>query len=178
MKWTIRPAVADDLPACLALDHTSTSDFVWQVEAEHAPDGISYCFRTVRLPRPMAVLYPLEPDMILQAWQQRDYFLVAEGESRVYGYLSLHVDRAYGIGWVKGLVVDRPWRRNRIGSALLMQVQKWARMNNLRRITVETQTKNFPAISFCMRHGLVLSGFNDRYYPNQDIAVFFTQGLR
>ena len=70
---------------------------MWQVEAEHAADGISYCFRPVRLPRPMAVLYPLEPDMILQTWQQRDYFLVAEGEGQIYGYLSLQADRALAL---------------------------------------------------------------------------------
>ncbi len=178
LTFAIRPATADDLPACLGLDHTSVSEYVWQVEADQVPDGMTYNFRTVRLPRPMSILYPHEPEVTLQAWQLRDYFIIAEGEHGIYGYLSMHADRVYSIGWIRALVVDRPRRRLRVGSALLLHSQRWARMNGLRRITVETQTKNYPAISFLQRHGLTLCGFNDRYFLNQDIALFFTQSVR
>jgi ribosomal protein S18 acetylase RimI-like enzyme len=43
---------------------------------------------------------------------------------------------------------------------------------------LETQTKNHPAICFYRKHGFVFCGFNDRYYTNQDIALFFAQNLR
>ena len=42
----------------------------------------------------------------------------------------------------------------------------------------ETQTKNYPAICFYRKHRFVFCGFNDRYYTNQDIALFFAQSLR
>ena len=35
------------------------------------------------------------------------------------------------------------------------------------------QSKNFPAISFLQKHGFKFSGYNERYYRNQDIALYF-----
>jgi hypothetical protein len=116
LTFAIRPATADDLPACLGLDHTSVSEYVWQVEADQVPDGMTFNFRTVRLPRPMSILYPHEPEVTLQAWQLRDYFIIAEGEHGIYGYLSMHADRVYSIGWIRAQVVDRHRRRLPLGA--------------------------------------------------------------
>jgi hypothetical protein len=45
-------------------------------------------------------------------------------------------------------------------------------------VTLETQTKNYPGILFSQANGMVFCGFNDRYFSNGDIAVFFSQTLR
>jgi hypothetical protein len=45
-------------------------------------------------------------------------------------------------------------------------------------MTIEIQTKNYPGIIFCQQRGFAFCGFNDRLFPNQDIAVFFSQALR
>lgn len=174
----IRQVQEVDLEACAALDHSSVTEHVWQVDVNEAPDATLYSFRKVRLPRAMTVAYPQNSASMLIDWQQRDYFVVVEKAGRICGYLNMRVDRACGIGWVRQLVVDRVHRRKRIGSALLRAAQGWAKSNQLNRIMIETQTKNHPAIAFCQRHGFVLSGFNDHYYPNQDIAVFFSQTVR
>ncbi len=173
-----RVADEQDIPACLQLDHSSTSDYVWQVEAREEQGAITYSFRTVRLPRSMPIIAPHDSELMTAAVQAGECLLVAEAEGRVVAYLLMRPDHACGIGWIHTLVVDRPLRRQRLGSALLREAQGWARARNLTRITVETQTKNHPAIAFCQRQGLRLCGFNDRYYPNQDIALFFTQSLR
>jgi hypothetical protein len=39
------------------------------------------------------------------------------------------------------------------------------------------QTKNYPAIQFARAQGFVFCGFNDHYYMNQDIALFFGRGV-
>lgn len=178
LAFAIRAATQDDLPKCLTLDHSQTSEFVWQVDAEEAKGRISYSFRMVRLPRPVSVSFPKDPDAMLAAWQAKEYFMIAEGPDGIYGYLNMRPDYVHSIGWVSSLIVDKPRRRQRVGTALLQYGRRWAQANRLRRVTMETQTKNFPAIAFCQRQGFVLSGFNDRYYPNQDIALFFTQSVR
>ncbi len=178
LHYQIRAATQEDIPACMALDHTAVSEYVWQVEAQEELGRLGYSFRAVRLPRAMPVIPSQEMEVLLVAWQQREYFLVAESAGVIYGYLHMRLDMAYGIGWIRGLLVDRIRRRRRVGSALLLQARKQAQVSGLQRITVETQTKNYPAIAFCQRHGLVFCGFNDRYYPNQDIALFFTQSVR
>lgn len=178
MRFAVQTATDDDLPACAALDHSSTTDYVWQAEASDAPDRVGCTFRPVRLPRPMTVQYSQRADLMLLAWSQRDYFVVARTETQVYGYLNMRLDRSHGLAWVRDLVIDRPWRRHRIGSTLLLHAREWAKNNDFRRMMIETQTKNYPAILFCQRHGFVFCGFNDRYYMNQDIALFFSQNIR
>jgi GNAT superfamily N-acetyltransferase len=79
-----------------------------------------------------------------------------------------------GTGWISHLVVDRPYRRRGIGTAMLRASRLWARKRGLRRLMIALQTKNYPAICFCERNGMSFCGFNDRYYANRDIALFFT----
>jgi len=39
---------------------------------------------------------------------------------------------------------------------------------------LEMQSKNYPAISLARKMGFVFSGYSDRYYPDREIALFFT----
>jgi len=84
----------------------------------------------------------------------------------------------HATGWLNNLVVGKRYRRQGIGGALLKAAIEWAREQGLRQLMLETQTKNYPAICFYQRHGFVFCGFNDHYYTNQDIALFFAQSLR
>jgi ribosomal protein S18 acetylase RimI-like enzyme len=49
---------------------------------------------------------------------------------------------------------------------------------NNRRIILEMQPKNYPAIKLTQKLGFELCGYNDHYYANQDIALFFSKWLR
>ena len=80
--------------------------------------------------------------------------------------------------WVTDLVVLRRQRRQGIGTALLLASQDWALQKKNRRIILEMQPKNFPAISLAQKLGFDLCGYNDHYYTNQDIALFFSKWLR
>jgi GNAT superfamily N-acetyltransferase len=171
----IRDAVESDLDDCLQLDHAFSTDQVWQMEVQEEPGRVGVAFRTVRLPRPMRVVSARDSDALRLAWEMRDCFLVACVSNSVRGYLTMQADIERGNGWVRDLAVEEGWRRRGIGGALLKAARQWARERALSRLTVETQTKNYPAICFCEKFGLVFCGFNDQYYPNQDIALFFAQ---
>ena len=67
--------------------------------------------------------------------------------------------------------------RRKIASALLEQTIRWARLHDLNHLTLEMQTKNHPAICFARKHGFSFCGFNDHYYMNRDIALFFGKSL-
>jgi GNAT superfamily N-acetyltransferase len=90
----------------------------------------------------------------------------------------LTIQPEHGLAWVGDLVVDRPKRRRGIGTALLKAAAQWGCRYDLVRLTVEVQTKNYPAIQFCQACGLTFSGYNDHYWPSEDIAVFFAGRLR
>ncbi|HML20109.1 MAG TPA: GNAT family N-acetyltransferase [Aggregatilinea sp.] len=166
----------DELILCSKLDHTSDTDFVWQMDVRQEADETLVRFRTVRLPRTVRANYPKDPATLLEAWRQRDCFLVAAVDNVILGYVNMRVDAAHR-GWIVDLVVGAPLRRRRIGSALLEQATRWAALHHLQTLTIETQTKNFPGISFALSKGFTFCGFNDHYYANQDIALFFSKRL-
>jgi GNAT superfamily N-acetyltransferase len=107
-------------------------------------------------------------------------FLVATvgEEAGIAGYLSMRSDPVHHIALLQDIVVDAKYRRHRIATRLLGVARQWAREFDHLRLTVETQTKNYPSIQFLQARGFGFCGFNDHYFPNGDIAVFFTQSLR
>ena len=60
---------------------------------------------------------------------------------------------------------------------LLKAAHRWAMEHNLKQLMLETQTKNYPAISLAQKQGFHFCGYNERYYPNGDIALFFSRSI-
>jgi len=174
----IREGDLKDLNACVLIDNSYVTDYVWQVQAEERPyEEIVITFRTVRLPRSMRVSSPRDTDFLLQDWQREECFLVAEEEGEIRGYLDMTVQAWHRTGWINDMAVSKRYRHQGIGTALLRAALRWAKDHELRAVMLETQTKNYPAISFYQKHGFTFCGFNDDYYTNQDIAVFFVYSL-
>jgi ribosomal protein S18 acetylase RimI-like enzyme len=173
----VRPAELTDLKACLEIDHSYVTNYVWQMEESEGPGELTVLFRTARLPRSMRVRYPKEYDNLLASWRRGECFLVAEEDGLVCGYLDMSVQSWHLTGWVDNLAVARDYRRRGIGTALLKKATDWSRQRGLVRVMLEIQTKNYPAICFCQKNGFAFCGFNDRYYTNQDIALFFARSL-
>lgn len=181
----IRPAELEDLEACLNIDHSYLTDHVWQMEVREAKAAVTVNFRTVRLPRPVHVKYPRNRESLMAEWHRRDCFLVATVDSNqqnqassIVGYLTMGEHNWHKTGWVADLVIAPIQRRKGTAAALLHAAKDWAREAGLRRLMVETQTKNHPALCFLERQGFSFCGYNDRYYDNQDIALFFSLDLR
>ncbi len=180
LNFLIRDGLDADIDACLRLDHVYETDSVWQMHIRQE-DGWMLQFKKERLPRTLAIEYPAGDDRIRAALPADQCFLVAtrrEEEEEILGYLTMHSDAIHRIGMIYDIVVSRPYRRNTIASRLVKVAARWAKEHNLTRLMVETQTTNYPAIEFCQATGFTFCGFNDRYFPNQDIAVFFSQSLR
>jgi ribosomal protein S18 acetylase RimI-like enzyme len=174
----IRHAELVDLHACVAIDASFVTDHVWQMEGAEGDEAVSVTFRTVRLPRAMKVSYPRDSDSLLEDWRKGECFLVADIEGEVVGYLDMTVHTWNMTGWVNNLVITKRQRRQGLGTALLRSAIRWGQDHGLWKIVGETQTKNYPAIRFYQKNAFHFCGYNDRYYVNQDIALFFVQTLR
>jgi ribosomal protein S18 acetylase RimI-like enzyme len=174
----VRPATLADLNACLLVDHSSMTDHVWQMQVRNGEAQVGVTFHTVRLPRTMRVEYPRDLEQLVEDWQRGEAFLVAEADNEVRGYIDLLPVPWQQMGWIANLAVEPAYRRRGIATALLRHGRQWARQEGLKLLQVEATTKNYPALRFYQKLGFQFCGFNDHYYSNQDIAVFFVQGLR
>lgn len=176
-RFVIRPAEVQDIPACIALDHSLETQMVWQMKLQADQEHHTIVFQTLRLPRPIRVEYPRSPEALGRELAEVKGMLVAEAEGVILGYLQVILNLADRSAWVRNFAVGTTWRRRRIGSALLDQAIRWAQHYQARQITLETTTRSYPAIEFMTARGLLFCGFNDRYYSSQDIAIFFGQNI-
>ena len=172
----VYPAELADINTCYNLNMTYTTDYVWQMRTEESKRAIDVHFDTVRLPRGMRVQYPRSPDELIEHWQESGCFLVIRNfEDEVIGFLDARPRPWQNLLWVSNLVIDSSYRRQGFGTRLMNSASQWAMEQNLRQLTLEVQTKNHPAISFAQKLGFQFCGYNERYYPNGDIALFFSR---
>jgi GNAT superfamily N-acetyltransferase len=174
----VRPARSKDLKFCAALDHSYTTNRVWQMDVREEHGVMTSVFREAYLPREVKVDYPRQNEDLLAGWKRRDGFLVIADEGdEIRGYVGLTVQAEHSIAWIGDLVVDRAWRRQGLGTVLLRAAARWGRENGMRRLVVEVPTKDYPAIRLCQSRGLSFCGYCDRYWPNYDIGLFFGETL-
>jgi len=175
----IRPIEKNDLEQLAAIDHDYISDYVWQMDIRQAENSeINLQFRPIHLPRSVKVEYPRQRSHLKEDWERRSGSLVSTIQDELVAYISLIQGLAPGVNWVTDLAVKRQFRRQGIGSALVLDAQAWAYQHESYRMILEMQSKNHPAICLAQKLGFDFCGYNDRYYPNRDIALFFAKSIR
>ncbi|MGQ9683488.1 MAG: GNAT family N-acetyltransferase [Anaerolineae bacterium] len=173
----IRHAFPEDIALCAELDGTVESDQVWQMDERSVGNELQLVFRQQRLPRPVRVPFPRDLERLPQLVQGEGCFLVASEGAEILGFIYVQVEPAEAVGWVRYLVVARTHRRRGIGTRLVQASADWSRRAGLRRLLLETCTKNYAGLSFCQRLGSTFCGYNDQLYGSLGIAVFFAYPL-
>ena len=174
----IRAGTLADLNACLALDATFETEYVWQMEERHGGGDIAVGFHLTRLPRPMKVTGVVSPDDVSHNFMNGGALFVAEDGGGVCGFVDVTASVWNQAATINNLAVAPADRRRGIGSRLLRGALDWARQGKLRIALLDTPTKAYPAICLYQKHGFTFCGFNDQLYPNRDIAMFFALSLR
>ena len=181
LNFLIRDGLEADITPCLLLEHEYETDFVWQMHI-HSEEEQQWeiLFKRDRLPRTVTMaLEPNEPRLRAALPGDQCFLVAAERDSSdILGYLAMYNDSGHRLGLIHDLLVSTPYRRHGIGTRLVNVARQWAKERQLSRLLIETQTKNYPGITFCQQNGFSFCGFNDRYFPNQDIALFFSISLR
>jgi ribosomal protein S18 acetylase RimI-like enzyme len=173
----IRPAVATDLPSLIKIDHTCTSDYVWQMDTVLSEGQAGATFREIRLPRSVMIAYPRQVENLADEWSRRAGILVAGIGSGLGGYLRLSDQVVPKVAWIMDIAVEPRLRRSGVASALILAAQAWARERGDRQIIMEMTSKNCAAIRLAQKLGFEFCGYNDHYYLTQDIALFFGRAL-
>lgn len=169
----IRPLVMVDqslLERLITAGYTSTE--AYQVAREETPDRIRFELRLIQLDQPVVKRYPLDAQMIA-----RYLALVTAGHA-----FGAFVDEAcVGIAlcephtWNASLFIHEfrvapGFQRMGIGRALMAAVEEHARAEGMRRLALETQTSNAPAIRFYRALGFTLDAVDISFYSGDDLA--------
>ncbi len=174
----LRPTIATDLSRLMGFDHSINSEAVWQLDLRRESGQVASTFREVRLPRTIAVSYPHNPFALADDWVRKSMMYTAYIGQDPVGYICLLERGTASVVWVTDLVVNFPSRRKGVGAALLAAGQDWATSRSHRRLILEMQAKNLPAIRLAQKFGYEFCGYNDHSYITQDVAVFFAKILK
>ncbi len=178
-ELNIRAAIAEDVEICANFDADYATEYVWQMQLKESEWSHSVDFTRLRLPREMSVAFPFRPIEISAMLYRAQYMLVAtRGDAdEIIGYVAGGIEAWRQSLSVNLLLVRKNARRQGVGQKLLSAVRAFAEENGATRIDFSVQTKNDPAIKLLRRQGAILCGYNDRLYPNGDIALLYTLQL-
>ncbi len=174
----VRIARDDDWDPCLAIDLSYETDTAWQMD-EHQEGGEWHVsFREIRLPRTLRIHLSEPDDSQLKSWQQRDQFWVALEHRDIIGYLGLDIDHARHQARITDLVVAPEERRQGVAATMLQRATEWCVRQHIDQIVLVCPLKAYPAIAFALKHRFVFCGYQDAYWPGQEVALFFRQRIR
>jgi ribosomal protein S18 acetylase RimI-like enzyme len=100
------------------------------------------------------------------------------GDARIVGYIAVSAPPGDQTAYLRALAVDTSYRRRGIGSRLLAAAERWVVQQRAEQLMTDVPARNYPAIRLLQKSGFAICGFNDRCYPNQEVALFFSARLR
>jgi GNAT superfamily N-acetyltransferase len=187
----IREASDDDMPLCDALQAVYTTDTVWQFMPGANPSGkrnpsgalldaqglplLQFRLQQVRLPRKRTLRLPSAAVPLNDTWNDYTARLVAMVDTRLCGFVCLHLlpDQRQAI--IARLLVESLLRRKGIGRALLRAALAWAGERGLVALTGHTPLRNVPGISFYQHCGFRFSGLIEHFYPTREDALLLAR---
>jgi ribosomal protein S18 acetylase RimI-like enzyme len=102
-------------------------------------------------------------------------FLIAEISNKPVGYIKVISEEDAATASVTDLVISATERRQGIGSGLLVAVMNLLTHRGFTAVIIEMQSKNNPAIEMANKMGFKFCGFRDHYFPNQEMALFYSR---
>lgn len=174
----VRAIRDDDWEGCLEIDTSYETEFAWQMDEVHSGKEWHVSFREIHLPRTLRIESGVSSEHLLKSWQNRDQFWVAIEHREIIGYLGLDVDMARYQARVMDLAVAPEHRRQGAASRLLARATEWCQRQHIYQLILMCPLKAHPAISFANKHRFAFCGFQDSYWPGQEVALFFRQRVR
>jgi GNAT superfamily N-acetyltransferase len=177
----LRQAELEDLAGCAALPSAVASSHVWQLTLTRDPTATlatsewTMVLRCLRLPRAVTVSLPGEPLDAL--WKRAIAVFVAAEAEQVGGFIVLTAADERPAALIARLVVAPPLRRRGTGSALLRVAAQWASGEGLTGLRGHCSARNHPAVAFYTRSGFNFCGYDEAYYPRDEVALFWQRNI-
>ena len=174
----IGAATIEEYPQIAAMDLSFESDYVWKTQMLEGLDSFESSFQRIRLPKTIHVSFQAYSPASLEALIRQREILSVRYEEKVIGYLRLEQDETVNRMILKTGGITPGYRNKGIGTVLLDRVTEIASHNHLRSIVCMIQAKNDPAIRFLLSRGFVFSGYQEFFFRNMEIGLFFSKNVR
>lgn len=176
-RIVIRPGTASDWAACWAMDVSFETDHVWQLQSSVQADVPMVGFVQVRLPRTVTLRDPLWGGSADPPQPEQGSLIVAEAGGGVDGFALVVPDAVRAVDTLWMLAVRHHARRRGLGVRLARAAVEAARAGGRRALCATVQARNFPAIRTLQAAGFVLTGYDEYYYPSNDVGLRFAHRL-
>lgn len=134
--------------------HVSTSDMGMTLEERQFSETVEKHFT----------------DHLFSDWLEAPIALGAFDGERLAGVIEGSVEGWHDVFRISNILVAQPYRGKGIGGELMGRMLDHARhIPNCRGVVLETQSCNYPAISFYRGQGFALSRIDLREYSNEDV---------
>jgi ribosomal protein S18 acetylase RimI-like enzyme len=101
--------------------------------------------------------------------------VVGEADGRIAGFcISAYQDH---YGYIVTIDVLAEFRRHKVGTALLDEIERRLVASGVHEVRLETATDNDSAVAFWQKHGYRKRGARKNYYPNGRDAFAMTKTL-
>ncbi|MGC9347149.1 MAG: GNAT family N-acetyltransferase [Anaerolineae bacterium] len=174
----IRTLRDGDLEACSDIDLSYETGTAWQMDEYQEGGEWHICFREIRLPRKLHIHHTASESELTKSWQKRDKFWVAVEHREIIGYLGIDIDPARREAEIADLAVAPEYRRKGVATQLLRRATEWCFRQHMDQLILVCPLRAYPAISFALKHRFAFSGYQDAYWPGQEVALFFRQRIR
>ena len=169
-----KPLMQDSIPRLEEIRADYVSDRYLRVTKTGDGLQVGFALRIEELEQPfrsqgISIIREKDKELIKSRMAGQALQLVVEENGRLVGLLDAEVESWRRILKVWNLLVDEEYRRQGIGAALMRRAQEFARENDCRAISAETQTTNWPALNFYLKMGFRVCGVDDHSYTNRDV---------
>ena len=146
--------------------YTYETNTFYQIKSVQTENG--WTFTLHEQPSPQPFVKQLEEEMF-DAYKDGSNYYVAQWNGEEAAVLVVQQLDWNNTLLIHDLYVYERFKRLGIGSKLIAYVKERAKVLGVRAITLETQTSNYPAVQFYLKHGFQLVGFNTISYSNKDV---------
>ncbi len=107
--------------------------------------------------------------VLFEDYVEEPRVFAAKSHKETLGWMELGHQKWNNRMRVWHMLVLEGYRRRGIGSQLIKRAIEVARETRARMLILETQSCNVPAISFYLKHGFALVGFDSAAYSDEDV---------
>lgn len=174
----IGAATLDEFAQIAQMDLSFESDYVWKTQMLEGLGSFEASFQRIRLPKTIRVSFQAYCTVNLDNLIRERSILSVRYEDKVIGYMRMEQDETVNRLILKSGGVMPEYRNKGVGSVLLERITEIARHNNIRSLICMVQAKNDPAIHFLMARGFVFCGYQEFFFRNMEIGLFFSKNIR